>query len=109
MEVAAGEYGEDKIKLLTDSVASGNCDKQISSQGRDRQGSPRNSDTDSPESAHLIIAKGDSDSNLPTPVSEKSRLMEDFTTVQVNGSLTRTHTSNGQFYMSKEHYKVSSE
>ena len=41
MEVASGEYGEDKVQILVQSVKTGNCDKMVSSLSRNS--TPRNS------------------------------------------------------------------
>ena len=52
MEVASGEYGEDKVKVLVQSVKSGNCDKMIASL----------SGESSPRSSHL---SGSSENDVP--------------------------------------------
>ena len=47
MEVASGEYGEDKVQVLVQSVKTGNCDKMIASMSG--ESTPRNSHSGSSE------------------------------------------------------------
>ena len=46
MEVASGEYGDDKVKIMIQSLKNGNCDKMVSILSRDS--TPRHSNQSFP-------------------------------------------------------------
>ena len=84
MEVASGEYGEDKVKLLVQSVKTGNCDKMIASL----------SGESSPRSSHL---SGSSENDVPLDtIDEDTSLLPgnrgaSMTNGHVNGFIVGEH------------------